>query len=185
MIYQEKEHRNSGYRKAPAYYNGKIINEYGGGICQVSSTLYNAVILSNIQVIERKSHSYVPSYVPISRDATVSWGVIDFKFKNNKKNPIKIKAEAINGKLRVDILGTKEDLEYKIESDIVSKIRYKIEYEIEESNNTNIKQTIQNGENGYIGETYRITKKDGKIICKTLISKDIYIPKNKIIKIGK
>lgn len=138
-----------------------------------------------MEIIERKNHCYISSYVPISRDATVSWGGIDFKFKNNHKNPIKIKATANNGIIKVDILGIKEELESIIESDTVSKIRYNVEYEKDETSNDDIEETIQNGENGCISEAYRIIEKDGKIICKTLISRDYYSQKNKIIKKGR
>ena len=77
----------AGYKPAGAYVGGKVVNEYGGGICQTSSTLYNTVLLANLEVTSRTNHCYVSSYVPISRDATVSWGTLDFKFKNNRKNP--------------------------------------------------------------------------------------------------
>src|SRR5699024_6531690 len=85
-----KRTKENGFGEAAAYLNGETVQEVGGGICQTSSTLYNAVLLSNLEVTERTNHTYVSGYVPIGRDATVSWGGPDFKFKNDKEYPIKI-----------------------------------------------------------------------------------------------
>ena len=79
-----------GYKEATAYVGGKVVPSYGGGICQVSSTLYNAVLYANLEIVERHNHSYVVSYVPAGRDATVAYGGKDFKFKNTRSYPIKI-----------------------------------------------------------------------------------------------
>ena len=80
----------AGYKEAPIYVNGEVVDGLGGGICQVTSTLYNAVVLANLEIVERSNHQFVPSYVKASRDATVVYGSIDFKFKNNRNYPIKI-----------------------------------------------------------------------------------------------
>lgn len=79
----------AGFKEAPAYLNGKVVQEYGGGICQVSSTLYNAVLYANLEITERTNHGFKPSYVKPGLDATVSWGGPDFKFTNNRNYPIK------------------------------------------------------------------------------------------------
>ena len=82
----------AGWLLAPAYTNGEVRQEYGGGICQVSSTLYNAVLYSNLEVVERECHQFQVGYLPWGLDATVSWGWPDFKFRNNKDYPIEIVA---------------------------------------------------------------------------------------------
>src|SRR5699024_3246552 len=86
----------SGYKRAPVIVKGEIAEDIGGGICQVSSTLFNAVNLRGIQIVERYSHSREVPYVPPGKDATVSWWGPDFVFKNNYKEPILIRAIAQN-----------------------------------------------------------------------------------------
>ena len=176
----------AGYKPAGAYVGGKVVNEYGGGICQTSSTLYNTVLLANLEVTSRTNHCYVSSYVPISRDATVSWGTLDFKFKNNRKNPIKIRASASNGVVKVDILGIKQDDDYEVvlDSKVVSSIKFSTKYEENSALEEGKEKIIQNGVNGSIGEAYKILKKNGKVVSRTLISRDTYSAKPQIIQKG-
>lgn len=84
--------KENGWYKAPAIWNGKYRLEYGGGVCQVSSTLYNAVLLANLEVVERRPHSWPMSYVPIGRDATISTGGANFRFRNSTSSDIIIGA---------------------------------------------------------------------------------------------
>ncbi len=80
----------AGFKDAAIFQNGKVVDGLGGGICQISSTLYNAVLLSNLEIVDRSNHGFVTSYLGAGRDATVVYGSIDFKFKNNRQYPIKI-----------------------------------------------------------------------------------------------
>ncbi|WP_174613048.1 VanW family protein [Virgibacillus ihumii] len=98
-----KRTKEKGYKRAPVIVKGELSEDIGGGICQVSSTLYNAVDLKGIQITERYSHSRRVPYVPPGRDATVSWYGPDFEFKNNYKRPLLIRAFARNGKMLVSI----------------------------------------------------------------------------------
>ena len=98
----------TGYKRAPVIVKGEIAEDIGGGICQVSSTLFNAVNLRGIQIVERYSHSREVPYVPPGKDATVSWWGPDFVFKNNYKEPILIRAIAQNGKLEIHIYSSSE-----------------------------------------------------------------------------
>ena len=104
--------KEKGYKEGGAYVGGKVVQAYGGGICQVSTTLYNAVLYANLEIVERHNHSYAVSYVPAGRDATVAYGGKDFKFKNNRNYPIKIVANAKNGVVSISIAGVKEEKEY-------------------------------------------------------------------------
>lgn len=104
-----------GYLKAGAYSAGELVENYGGGICQVSSTIYNAALYANLEIVERYNHSAVVSYVDPGLDATISYGSRDFKFKNSRQYAIKINAKANNGILEVEIRGIKEDDEVEIE----------------------------------------------------------------------
>lgn len=99
----------NGYKEAPVIINGKLEPGSGGGVCQVSSTLFNVVLLSGLEVTQRTSHFSPVSYVPLGRDATVAEGIIDFRFRNHLKHGIYIYTEYAPGSVTVFILGNKED----------------------------------------------------------------------------
>jgi len=98
--------KENGYLQADAYLGGQVVKEYGGGICQVSSALYYCALLSELQIDERENHTFRVSYMPLSYDATVSWGGPDFKFTNDREYPIRINASMTKDALTVSIVGT-------------------------------------------------------------------------------
>lgn len=167
---------SSGYKEAPIYINGTVADGVGGGICQLSSTLYNAILLANLEVVERRNHYFITSYVPASLDATVSYGSIDFKFKNTRNYPIKIVCNSSNGVCSVEIYGIKEDVEYEviIQSDITETIPFETKYKDTSSLPFGSENIVVKGTNGYKSEAYKILKLDGKVVSKTLLSKDSY-----------
>ena len=143
----------AGYKEAPIYVSGEVVDGLGGGICQITSTLYNAVVYANLDIVERTNHQFVPSYVTASRDATVVYGSLDFKFKNNRNYPIKINCSVSGGIANFQIFGLKQDDDYTVE--------------------------ISSYETGrtataIYSEAYKILKKDGKVVNKQLLSKDTY-----------
>ncbi|RJS59884.1 hypothetical protein CJ483_07195 [Bacillus sp. PK3_68] len=97
-----------GYKRAPVIVKGELAEDIGGGICQVSSTLFNAVNVKGIQIVERYSHSRRVPYVPPGKDATVSWWGPDFAFKNEYNYPILIRATSRNGKMMIRILSSED-----------------------------------------------------------------------------
>lgn len=97
-----------GFQSAPVIANGQLVPGIGGGICQVSSTLYAACLNAGLEIVERYPHSKPVAYIPSGMDATVSWGTLDYKFKNNTEYPVKIQASYANGAISVQILGTRE-----------------------------------------------------------------------------
>lgn len=107
-----------GYKEAGVYINGSVASGLGGGICQVSSTLFNAALESNMTIVQRTAHSLPVSYLPKGRDATVSWGGPDFKFKNPYKFPVMVGTyySASQGTLTMSILGPSDA---KIEKGVI------------------------------------------------------------------
>ena len=101
-----KRTKENGYLEADAYLGGQVVKEYGGGICQVSSALYYCALLSELQIDERTNHTFRVNYLPLSYDATVSWGGPDFKFTNDRAYPIRIDASMTDKELKVSIVGT-------------------------------------------------------------------------------
>ena len=175
-----------GYKEAGAYAGGRVVQDVGGGICQTSSTLYNSALLANLEIVDRSNHQFLTSYVSAGRDATVSWGSIDFKFKNSREYPIKIEARAKNGVCEMSIYGIKEETEYEveIESNVLSYIPYTTKYENDSSLAEGKEVVEQSGYNGCTSEAYRVLKLNGEVVSRTLLSKDTYDPMTRIIRRG-
>ena len=176
----------AGYKNGKVYENGKVVDGIGGGICQISSTLYNAVLMANLEIVERRNHQFVTSYVGPGRDATVVYGVTDFKFKNTRTYPIRLVASSKNGVATISIFGIKEENEYTFEfkTNRISTIPFTTQY-VEDSSLAPGKEVVeQKGSNGQITETYIIKKLNGKVISTKLLSKDTYSAMTRIVRRG-
>ena len=143
----------AGYKDAAIYQDGKVIDGLAGGICQISSTLFNTVVYANLEITERRNHQFVPSYVTAGRDATVVYGAQDFKFKNTRNYPIKIICSVNNGIAKFDIYGLKESNEYEVV--ITSKVTSRTSKYI-------------------YSTTWKTLKQNGQIISSKVICKDTY-----------
>ena len=176
----------NGFKTATVYSNGQVTTDYGGGICQVSSTLYNSVLRANLEITNRTNHTFTVGYVPIGLDATVSWGSPDFKFKNSRNYPIKIVATTANKKLTISVYGLKEDVEYEVEliSYKTGTVPYSTVYTTDSSLGKGKTKVVQSGSNGATSVAYKILKLNGKEVSRTLLSKDTYSPHNQIIARG-
>ncbi len=174
---------STGYKEAKIYSNGQVVDGVGGGICQISSTLYNTVIRANLDVTERHNHQFVTSYVPAGRDATVAYGAKDLKFVNNRSYPIKIEMKATNTIISCSIYGLKEETEYDVDFDVevLSQTEPKVVYEYDDSVNLGKEKIKQSGSLGRVVNVYKVVKQDGNVISKTLLSQDTYNPLEKII----
>lgn len=176
----------AGFKSAAVYSGGEVTTGIGGGICQVSSTLYNSVLLANLEILERYNHGFNTGYVPAGRDATVSWGGPDFKFKNSRNYPVKVISNVSGGKISIEIFGLKSENEYEVEiqSYITQYIKYKTIQKKDATLPKGKTKVIQSGSNGCKAVAYRILKQNGEVISKTLLSNDTYNPHNKIVAIG-
>ena len=103
----KKSHNGADYKAAGIYSNGKAATGIGGGICQISSTLYQAALYSGMTITERRNHSLRVGYMPAGRDATASWGSIDFQFRNDLEVPVKIESVMKNGTIKIRFLAPK------------------------------------------------------------------------------
>lgn len=157
-----------GYREATAIAGGQSVPEIGGGVCQTSSTLFNAVARANLEIVSRSPHAWPSNYVPKGMDATVNWPNLDFKFRNNTDWPIFIVAEFSNKKLTVDIYGMSlgDGVTIDLESKVVQTIKPPNEtvyvYNEELPIGTE-KQTIE-ARTGYVVETYKVWYRNGQEI---------------------
>lgn len=176
-----------GFKAAAVFKAGKVVQEIGGGICQLSSTLYIAALKANMQIVSRANHALPVGYVPVSLDATVYYPYLDFKFKNTRNYPVKIVATTTSSRrLTVAIYGTKEEKEYDIELDswITATIKPKVQTEKDSSMAEGKTKVTFDGSNGYKSVAYKTVKYKGKVISKTLLSQDTYGAMAKIVKVG-
>lgn len=97
--------KDMGYRKAPVSYNGQLVSSWGGGVCQTSTTLYNAALIAGMEIKERHAHHFAPTYVPPGRDAAVAYQNIDLKFRNPYTFPVRIHGRIHQDQLVIELLG--------------------------------------------------------------------------------
>lgn len=175
-----------GYKEAPAFISGKLVPDWGGGVCQVTSTLYNAVLLADMEIVERTSHYRPPGYVPLGRDATVADNLLDFKFKNNSPYNIYISSELAKGSITINIYGKRGT--DKADIQILATNKRVLEP------NTIIKQdpaielgreVIEvEGQSGFQITTYRIKKMNGQEVSREFLATDEFPPEDRVLRVG-
>lgn len=143
----------AGYKEAAIYQDGQVTSGLGGGICQISTTLYNAAVFADMEITSRRNHMFVPSYVSAGRDATVVWGSTDFKFKNTRNYPIKIESSVSGGIATVNIYGLKNETEYDISIET---------------------KTIKKTSKDIVVDAFKIYKLNGNVIKSEKLSRDTY-----------
>ncbi len=175
-----------GYLKAPTLTNKGIVMDWGGGVCQVSSTLYNAALLSGFKIVERSPHYQPPGYVPIGLDATVADGQIDLKFQNLSPNPAYIKSVLSSGKLEVRIYGKRESEDSLIRIEATEKsVRGQQTLIVQDSSLSLGKEIVDSeGSPGFIVTVQRIRLKGKQEISRETISTDEFDGQDRIVRVG-
>lgn len=139
-----------GYKLGLSYSGNESVETVGGGICQVSSTLYYCALLADLEILSRNAHGFATSYMPLGMDATVSWGSLDFRFRNNTDYPIRIEASASGGNTTIKLMGTDvRDYYVKMEYEVLATYNFTTTYKTMDANNP---QGYRNGD--YITEPY-------------------------------
>ena len=176
----------TGFKNATVIVGGEYETGIGGGICQVSTTLYNSLILSDLEIVERHNHSRPINYVDLGTDAAVARGYKDLKFKNNTNNPIIILAEADGQKLDFKVLGNSAERDYKVK--IIPERLGVVSPDVKTTYSDSIPEgeTVvkESGKNGYSYKTYKEVVKNGEVVEKKEISKSYYVPKSKVLVVG-
>lgn len=181
----------AGYKPAGAYSNGETVQEVGGGICQVSSTLYYSALIADLDIVTRKNHSYLSSYIDPGMDATVSWGGPEFRFRNSTNYPVRVVAEVSGGYVKIQLVGTDEkdyyvEMKYKFTStekfDTVTK-----EYEFDNEEGYKDGDIVQTGIDGKTVKTYKCKydKKTGKLLSETLEATSTYKRRDQVVAVVK
>lgn len=177
---------DNGYKDAPVIVQGVMQEGIGGGVCQVSTTLYNATLYAGLEYVELRNHSIAPSYVSKGRDATVADSGIDFVFKNNLNHPIYIKNYVSGNTVTCQIYGSskdKQNIQIETNTDNVSKAPTK---KVDDPTILKGKEKVmEKGRDGYTVSTYRIYKdKQGNVIKKEKVAKSYYPKKQGVIAVG-
>jgi len=176
----------TGFLTAGVIIGGRLQEGIGGGICQTSSTLYDAVLHTQLEVIERRPHSIPISYLPYGRDAAVADGGPDFKFKNNTDFPIRIEATMNGEDITVRLMGTKLDDTY-IELESVALPGVAITTEERPTDELLIGETrvVESGRAGVAVEIFqRLYSEDGNLISRTSVGVSRYRMQPHIIEVG-
>ncbi len=176
----------TGFRDAPVIVGNTLEPGLGGGICQVSSTLYNASLLAGLEIVERHNHGLAVSYVPLGMDATVAYGLSDFRFRNNTDYPVYIRALAGGGKLTVNIYGHVEYKKNIQTSHVVDEIiPFEYRDEIDPRLNAGQSRVEHKGFPGYIVRSFRsYYDQAGQLINSELLARDRYKPFDEITYVG-
>ncbi|MGN0382987.1 MAG: VanW family protein [Eubacterium sp.] len=180
----------NGYYAAGTYQDGEVIDSLGGGICQVSSTLYNALLLSEIDIVERYPHSMAVSYVPLAADAALAGTYKDLVFKNNTDAPIYIEADYnSSGTLTFTVYGHEtraENRTIEYVSETISKTNPKTEITKDPDQPKGYEEITSNGHIGYVAKLWKYVYEDGEQVDKILVNTSTYAssPIQKIVGTG-
>lgn len=164
-----------GFHVAGVYVSGRHDFDFGGGICQVSTTLYNAVLLGELKVNARNPHSLPVPYVPLGRDAAVSWPNLDFKFTNDTKSPLAVSAEYRPGQLTFRILGeAKHPHDVSFDTKFLGSWDNGTKYETDSSLGYGVERVVDRGGAGRRVRTYRIIKNGDQVVRRDDLGESIY-----------
>ena len=168
--------KSRGFLSAKIIENGEFTDGVGGGVCQVSTTLYNAALLSGLKIEEYHPHSLAVSYVPPSRDAMVSGRACDLKISNPFNEPVYIRAAVSGGSVRFEIYGGGDGAAYSLSSGVTGSVP-------REEEKTDNPEKVRDGKDGVLSEGYLVINRGG-YQKRVLLRKDKYLPVKKITYIG-
>lgn len=175
---------DKGYRRGPTYLGDRIITTIGGGVCKIASLLYNVVTLSNLQVIERRNHSLTVPYVPPGQDATVYYGVSDFKFRNNTGGPVLIWAKVYDKTLYIAIYGQQKPPKVTWHHETLRNFKASTIYRFNPELPPGTEKVAAPGQDGIAVRSWLTVKyPDGREKIKDL-GRDYYAPSPRIIEKG-
>ncbi len=176
----------TGYKEAHIYINGRVEDGIGGGICQAVSTLYTAVLQSDLQVNERKSHTFIVTYVPLGQDATAYYGGTDFRFVNSTQWPLMIESWLDDKNVHVVFKGTNTtpDKTVHISSKVLSRTPYETKYVDDPNLPVGTTKKYQYGTDGFVVETYKTIKMGNEVVSQTKLHTSRYKPCTEEILVG-
>lgn len=180
---------SNGYEPAGSYVNGKVVDSFGGGVCQVSTTLYNAVLRAELEIVERHNHTMTVHYVPLSSDAAIATGSMDFQFKNNRKTPVYIAADADGTNLYMSIYGKetrskKRTIQFRSETLETYEAPKEPIYNEDDTVPAGTEFVSQSAVTGYKAQLYKDIYKNGKKVKSVLVNTSVYSAEPEHITVG-
>jgi vancomycin resistance protein YoaR len=176
---------SAGYKRAPVIINGEMENGLAGGICQVSSTLYNAALLADLNIVTRRRHAFPVSYLPAGRDATVVDGAIDLRFRNSLEHPIAIDAKVVGRRVVLAVYGHPDD---RREVSVLASGLARVPAGIRTVTDANLPEgrrvTEKAPRSGRRVTVTRVVKRDGRLLRREVVSRDYYPPQAGVVRVG-
>jgi vancomycin resistance protein YoaR len=174
-----------GFRKAPVIVKGELVPGDGGGVCQVSTTVYMAALQAGLQIVQRSHHAFPIHYAPPGLDATVVYGAIDLRFRNNTPCPIALVAEAKNGRVVVRVLGAERYRRaVKLQRVVHAVIPAPVKTFATTSLPAGVRKIKDKGHRGWRVSVYRIIEEPGKPPVREKVTTDYYRPQPRIVLVG-
>ena len=177
----------NGYENAPSYAGNEVVESMGGGICQVSTTLYNALLYAEIEITERHEHSMMVGYVDPSRDAAIAEGLKDLKFRNNLENPIYIEGTAADGTLTFNIYGKESRVSgrtVEYESETVEMVEPDETDYIAVDESIGTMYTESEGKQGRSARLWKVVTENGEEISRDIINDSYYLATDRKVAVG-
>lgn len=177
--------RDKGYKRAPVSYGGEMVISWGGGVCQVSSTLYNAALLAGLTVLERDHHRWAPLYVPPGRDAAVAYGLADLRLRNPYPDPVRLEARVHGDTLLCRFLSrTRLRVRYRILTELREKVPAPplVRFDRHLPRGRQVRRAP--GRLGCVVRTYRLILQGDRVIDKEWLSDDEYQAMSAQVQVG-
>ncbi len=174
-----------GYVLAPVSYDGELVVDWGGGVCQTSSTLYNAALLAGLAVVERHHHNWAPKYVPPGCDAAVAQLTIDLRLRNPYPHPVRVRALVREGSIGFELLGSEAGPLATIEGAPTATVEPTEVIKVDERLAPGQRRLITRGRPGVRVAVYRHFTRGPRAGQRELISQDVYPAMNRVVAIGR
>ena len=176
--------RSTGYQESLVFSNGKVVPGVGGGVCQVSSTLYGAALLAGLKIVERQNHSMAVNYLEPGRDATAFYPTVDLKFQNNTSGPILLWSEVKGDTLVMSAYGSSAPQDIRIKTVVRKTTAPRTRFIYDDGLPHNVREVDVTGEPGYVVTSYRLTYENGVVVKRETLSTDEYQPRDWVIRVG-
>lgn len=174
----------TGYLESLIFSNGKVVPGVGGGVCQVSSTAYQAALRAGLKIVDRQSHSMAVSYLDPGLDATAFYPIVDLKFRNSRSSPVLIWADVEGDELTVGVYGSGEKPDVRIETEVKRTIPFDVREVLDKNLPPRSRVVESVGFQGYVVASYRNFYEDGRIVRREALAVDEYQPRNQYVRVG-
>jgi vancomycin resistance protein VanW len=173
-----------GYLRAPVSYDGELLAAWGGGVCQTSTTVYNAALLAGLEIVERHRHEYPPRYVPPGRDAAVAYPAIDLALRNPYPWPVRLVADAAHDTLRVSVFGAQKPAGGVAVTEEVRSVIPATAVVQTDDDALNPHRVLNPGQTGFEVHVFRTYHGGRESVRRELVSSDYYPPVNRVVRAG-